>query len=128
MSPPGSLTDAQGTIPPRLRWRSFHDQPEATKGLSLKLKRYRSHVLRQACPTHLPAQGLTLKEVGDHLGHMSVAAPRIYAKVDLVGLREVAALDVRPLVDCLQQSEQSAAPFPHSSGRTSCTPLSARIM
>ena len=52
-----------------------------------------------------------LKEVGDHLGHMSVAATRIYAKVDLVGLREVAALDVRPLVDCIQQCEQSAAPF-----------------
>jgi site-specific recombinase XerD len=81
------------------------------KKLALKLKRYGSHVLRHACATHLLAQGLTLKEVGDHLGHMSVAATRIYAKVDLVGLREVAALDVRPLVDCIQQCEQSAAPF-----------------
>lgn len=81
------------------------------KRLGLKLKRYGSHVLRHACATHLLAQGLTLKEVGDHLGHMSVAATRIYAKVDLVGLREVAALDVRPLVDCIQQCEQSAAPF-----------------
>jgi integrase/recombinase XerD len=62
------------------------------KRLGLKLKRYGSHVLRHACATHLLAQGLTLKEVGDHLGHMSVAATRIYAKVDLVGLREVAAL------------------------------------
>ena len=79
--------------------------------LGLKLKRYGSHVLRHACATHLLAQGLTLKEVGDHLGHMSVAATRIYAKVDLIGLREVAALDVRPLVDCIQQCEQSAAPF-----------------
>jgi signal transduction histidine kinase len=42
---------------------------------------------------------------------MSVGATRIYAKVDLVGLREVAAFDVRPLVDCIQQCEQSAAPF-----------------
>ena len=81
------------------------------KRLGLKLKRYGSHVLRHACATHLLAQGLTLKEVGDHLGHMSVAATRIYAKVDLVGLREVAALDVRPLVDCIQQCEQSAAAF-----------------
>jgi site-specific recombinase XerD len=32
----------------------------------LKLKRYGSHVLRHACATHLLAQGLTLKEVGDH--------------------------------------------------------------
>jgi site-specific recombinase XerD len=59
------------------------------KKLGLKLKRYGSHVLRHACATHLLAQGLTLKEVGDHLGHMSVAATRIYAKVDLAGLREV---------------------------------------
>lgn len=81
------------------------------KRLGLKLKRYGSHVLRHACATHLLAQGLTLKEVGDHLGHMSVGATRIYAKVDLVGLREVAALDVKPLVDCIQQCEQSAAAF-----------------
>src|SRR5439155_19312101 len=62
------------------------------KRLGLKLNRYGSHVLRHACATHLLAQGLTLKEVGDHLGHASVAATRIYAKVDLTALREVAAL------------------------------------
>jgi site-specific recombinase XerD len=81
------------------------------KRLGMKLKRYGSHVLRHACATHLLAQGLTLKEVGDHLGHVSVAATRIYAKVDLMGLREVASLDVRPLVDCIEQCEQIAAPF-----------------
>jgi integrase/recombinase XerD len=81
------------------------------KRLGLKLKRYGSHVLRHACATHLLAQGLTLKEVGDHLGHVSVAATRIYAKVDLTALREVAALDVRPLVACIEQCEQIAAPF-----------------
>jgi integrase/recombinase XerD len=81
------------------------------KKLGLKLKRYGSHVLRHACATHLLAQGLTLKEVGDHLGHLSVAATRIYAKVDLTALREVAALDVRPLVACIEQCEQIAAPF-----------------
>lgn len=81
------------------------------KRLGLNLKRYGTHVLRHACATHLLAQGLTLKEVGDHLGHVSVAATRIYAKVDMVGLREVAALDLRPLVACIEQCEQSAAPF-----------------
>src|SRR5260370_699861 len=81
------------------------------KRLGLKLKRYGSHVLRHACATHLLAQGLTLKEVGDPLGHVSVAATRIYAKVDLTALREVAALDVRPLVACIEQCEQVAAPF-----------------
>lgn len=77
----------------------------------MKLKRYGSHVLRHACATRLLAQGLTLKEVGDHLGHVSVAATQIYAKVDLVGLREVAASDVRPLVACIEQCEQIAASF-----------------
>jgi integrase/recombinase XerD len=81
------------------------------KRLGLKLKRYGSHALRHACATHLLAQGLTLKEVGDHLGHVSVAATRIYAKVDLIALREVAALDVRPLVACIEQCELIAAPF-----------------
>src|SRR5271156_1724979 len=81
------------------------------KRLGMKLKRYGSHALRHACATHLLAQGLTLKEVGDHLGHVSVAATRIYAKVDLAGLREVAALDLTPLVACIEQCEKIAAPF-----------------
>ena len=81
------------------------------KKIGLKLKRYGPHALRHACATHLLAQGLTLKEVGDHLGHVSVAATRIYAKVDLTGLREVAAMDMKPLVACIQECEQHAAPF-----------------
>lgn len=81
------------------------------KKFGLKLKRFGPHALRHACATHLLAQGLTMKEVGDHLGHVSVVATRIYAKVDLVGLREVASLDVQPLVACIEQCEQSAAPF-----------------
>jgi len=81
------------------------------KKLGLKLKRYGPHALRHACATHLLAQGLTMKEVGDHLGHVSVAATRIYAKVDLAGLREVASINIKPLVDCIAQCESSAALF-----------------
>jgi integrase/recombinase XerD len=40
------------------------------------------------------AEGFSLKEIGDHLGHSSAKATRIYAKVDLVGLREVADFDL----------------------------------
>lgn len=36
------------------------------------------------------AEGLSLKEIGDHLGHSSAYATRTYAKVDLAGLRQVA--------------------------------------
>ncbi len=50
--------------------------------------------LRHACAGHLLSEGFTLKEIGDHLGHRSPCATRIYAKVDLAGLREVAAFDL----------------------------------
>jgi site-specific recombinase XerD len=48
------------------------------------------HTLRHACAVHLVSEGFSLKEIGDHLGHRSAFATRIYAKVDLAGLREVA--------------------------------------
>lgn len=56
------------------------------------------HALRHACAMHLVAEGLSLKEIGDHLGHRSTAATRIYAKVDLAGLREVATFDLGELL------------------------------
>lgn len=52
------------------------------------------HALRHACAAHLLSQGFSLKEIGDHLGHRSTSATHIYAKVDLTGLREVAAFDL----------------------------------
>jgi len=55
------------------------------------------HVLRHACAGHLLERGLSLKEIGDHLGHRSVESTRIYAKVDLQGRREVAAFDLGSL-------------------------------
>jgi site-specific recombinase XerD len=42
----------------------------------------------------LLAAGLSLKEIGDQLGHTDPNSTRIYAKVDLAGLREVADLDM----------------------------------
>ena len=39
------------------------------------------------------SEGFSLKEIGDHLGHRSSSATRIYAKVDLQSLREVAAFN-----------------------------------
>lgn len=52
------------------------------------------HGLRHACARHLVEQGFSLKEVGDHLGHRSPEATRIYAKVDLTSLRRVALDDL----------------------------------
>jgi integrase/recombinase XerD len=52
------------------------------------------HALRHACAMQLVSKGLSLKEIGDHLGHRSTSATRIYAKVNLAQLRLVADLDL----------------------------------
>src|SRR5262249_39151432 len=56
------------------------------------------HGLRHACARHLVESGRSFKEVGDHLGHRSPEATRVYAKVDLVSLRRVALDDLGGLV------------------------------
>ncbi|WP_438273869.1 tyrosine-type recombinase/integrase [Nitrobacter sp.] len=65
--------------------------------LGVRTAHYGPHSLRHACATRLVAEGLSLKEIGDHLGHRSTRSTRIYAKVDLTGLREVAAFDLGEL-------------------------------
>jgi integrase/recombinase XerD len=60
------------------------------RSLEVSLPHYGPHALRHACATRLLAVGLSLKEIGDQLGHMNPDTTRIYAKVDIVGLREVA--------------------------------------
>ena len=52
------------------------------------------HALRHACAFRLLAEGLTLKEIGDHLGHRSTSATSTYAKVNMAALREVGAFDL----------------------------------
>jgi integrase/recombinase XerD len=64
------------------------------KHLGIESRRYGPHALRHACAGRLLAQGLSLKEIGDHLGHRSLNSTGVYAKVDLQGLREVAAFDL----------------------------------
>lgn len=62
--------------------------------LGVSLPHYGPHALRHACASHLLAQGMSLKEIGDHLGHRKPDTTRIYAKVDLLGLRQVANFDL----------------------------------
>ena len=66
--------------------------------LGIKVIHYGPHALRHACATRLVADGLTLKEIGDHLGHRSTEATRTYAKVDLTALREVGDFDLGELL------------------------------
>ncbi len=65
------------------------------RALEIRSLRHGPHALRHACAGHLVAQGLSLKAIGDHLGHRSVYSTRTYAKVDLAGLREVANFSLR---------------------------------
>jgi integrase len=58
--------------------------------LGLVLRQRGPHTLRHACATHLLSEGLSLKEIGDHLGHRSPKVTAAYAKADIAGLREVA--------------------------------------
>ena len=39
-----------------------------------------------------------MKEIGDHLGHRKADTTRIYAKVDITGLRRVADFDLGGLL------------------------------
>jgi integrase/recombinase XerD len=60
------------------------------RALNICCRKRGPHSLRHACATRLVAEGLSLKQIGDHLGHRSAYATRTYAKVDLAGLRQVA--------------------------------------
>jgi integrase/recombinase XerD len=68
------------------------------RALGLTLTHYGPHSLRHACATHLLERGLSLKEIGDHLGHRHPDTTRIYTKVDLGGLRQVADFDLGGLL------------------------------
>ena len=68
------------------------------KALGVRTAHHGPHSLRHACAARLVSRGLSLKEIGDHLGHRSTSATRIYAKVDLHALREVAAFDTGELL------------------------------
>lgn len=66
--------------------------------LGITLKHHGPHSLRHAAATRLLAEGLSMKEIGDYLGHRSSAATSVYAKVDLAGLREVADFGLEDLL------------------------------
>jgi site-specific recombinase XerD len=65
--------------------------------LGLETAHQGGHALRHACATRLLAVGLSLKEIGDHLGHRSTSATSTYAKVNMAALREVGAFDLGDL-------------------------------
>lgn len=62
--------------------------------LGVELAHCGPHSLRHACASKMLAEGLTLKEIGDHLGHRSTQSTATYTKVDLVALRQVGEFDL----------------------------------
>ncbi|MGZ3543359.1 MAG: site-specific integrase [Vulcanimicrobiaceae bacterium] len=64
----------------------------------VKLARRGAHSLRHACAGQLLDAGFTLKQIADHLGHRSLDTTRIYTKIDLRGLRQVAEFDLGALL------------------------------
>lgn len=71
---------------------------ERLRPLKPSIRHHGPHSLRHACATHLLSQGLSMKEIGDHLGHRKPDSTCTYAKVDLAGLREVAEFDLGGLL------------------------------
>lgn len=65
--------------------------------LDVQIRHRGPHCLRHASAIHLAAEGFSLKQIGDHLGHRNANATLTYAKVDLPRLREVADFDLRGL-------------------------------
>jgi len=68
------------------------------KAQGVKLNRCGAHCLRHACAGQLLDARFTLKQIADHLGHRNLNTTRIYTKIDLPGLREVAELDLGGLL------------------------------
>ena len=66
-------------------------------GIGVVTGRRGTHALRHAAAQHLLDQGMSMKVIGDFLGHRDPSSTAIYAKVDLAALREVAALDLEGL-------------------------------
>ncbi len=66
--------------------------------LGIDVPRCGAHCLRHANARHLLDAGFVLKEIGDHLGHRSASSTRVYAKVDLTGLRRAAEIDLGSLL------------------------------
>ena len=84
-------------IRPLSRCAVWHAVSSRLRRLGITGKRRGPHALRHAAAQHLLDHGLSMKEVGDYLGHRSVSATSAYARVRLDALREVAEVDLEGL-------------------------------
>ncbi len=68
------------------------------RALGIQAAHLGPHALRHSCAAKLLGDGLTLKEIGDHLGHRSTSATMTYTKVDMTSLRQVGDFDLGGLL------------------------------
>ena len=61
--------------------------------LGIRSRQCGAHALRHACAQRLLDFGFSMKEIGDHLGHVCPDSTSAYAKTNLAGLRQVADFD-----------------------------------
>lgn len=76
-------------------WKAVSDR---IRPLNASIRHYGPHALRHACATRLLAEGFSIKEIADHLGHRDLDSTGVYAKVDVAGLREVAEFELGGLL------------------------------
>ncbi len=67
------------------------------KRIGITGKRRGPHALRHGTAQHLLDHGLSMKEVGDYLGHRGVSATSAYVRIRLGALREVADIELEGL-------------------------------
>jgi site-specific recombinase XerD len=70
----------------------------AIRRAAVDVARPGSHTLRHSCAQRLVDAEFSLKVIGDYLGHRRESSTRIYSKVDLEALRDVALGDGEALV------------------------------
>lgn len=78
-----------------------------------------THVLRHSFALRLLQQGVTLKAIGDALGHRSIASTSIYLRLDVEALREVAL----PVPTTAPGDRITLVAVGHRTGRRSARPF-----
>lgn len=66
--------------------------------LGVDIKKHGTHSLRHACASRLINQGVSLKTIADQLGHRDLETTRVYTKVNLSRLREVANFNLGDVI------------------------------
>ena len=84
-------------IRPMTRFAIGHVVRSRLDRIGITGKRRGAHALRHGAAQHLLDHGLSMKEVGDYLGHRGIRATSEYARVRLGALREVASIDLEGL-------------------------------